>query len=474
MKLTVLVPSEDYRASAGARIRYEGLAQGLAGAGITLSLTSIETFDPSTTHSDVILISKCHDARAIVTAAILSRRGKLVGVDLFDDYFSQWTDSRLVRYRQWLTDLLRECNFCLCSTETMAQVVRGYEPDLPVHVVNDPARGHDAEEACRLADVKCAQARRDQIIRATWFGVGDNPHFTVGLTDLFAHSSVLCELSRGGMAVELTLLTNRRALRPEGLELISRLPVPCTVIEWSEENERQVLERSLLAFLPVAAQAFSAAKSLNRGWTALTYGCQVLSSGFELYAALEPLIYREPSDLLSDLAEGKLRLSNDNLEAYKNRLTAVGSAETEAMRLGQFLTRLAPSSTSDKSLICVVHGLSTRAEVHHLTQSVGGLSVASPYCSAKLDFDVFFRGRPARMKMAVSPKGAESLLSRTSRVQSQNQLSTRRAAKSVSYQLATYASSMVEVRRRLEEAFGPVRVIVSETSRLPLSASAEA
>jgi hypothetical protein len=473
MKLIVLVPSDEYLASAGARIRYGGLAPGLVAAGFTLCMESIASFDPSTTDCDALLISKCHDARAIIAAAILSERGKLVGVDLFDDYFSQHSNSGLVRYRQWLRELLQDCNFSLCSTETMAQVVRGYAPDLPIHVVNDPARDHDAEEACQLADAKGAEARQEQVIRATWFGVGDNPHFKVGLTDLSAHGSVLSELMRGGMAVDLTVLTNRRALQADGLELISRLPVPCTVIEWSEDVERQVLEKSLLAFLPVGAQAFSAAKSLNRAWTALTYGCQVLSSGLPLYAALEPIIYRNPVELISDLADGKLRLSTSNLESYKERLNAAGSAEKETLRLGEFLRRLTPQKATGGRLLCAVHGLSTRAEVHHLIQSVGGLSVASPHCSAKLDFDVFFRGPPGRMKMAVSRRGSESLLNPSSRVQSHSQHPTQRRAEPVAYQQATYAPSMREIRCRLEKAFGPVRVIVSETSRLPLSPSAD-
>lgn len=474
MKLIVLVPSEDYRASAGARIRYGGLAQGLAGAGITLCLEAIPTFDPSTTDCDAVLISKCHDARAIIAAAVLSRRGKLVGVDLFDDYFSQKIDSRLVRYRQWLTDLLQECDFCLCSTEPMAQVVRSYKPDVSVHVVNDPARDHDPEEACRLADFKAAEALRKRIIHATWFGVGDNPYFSVGLKDLLSHSAALSELMRDGMAVQLTVLTNRRALQADGLELISRLPVPCTLLEWSEEAERQVLEKSLLAFLPVGAQAFSAAKSLNRGWTALTFGCQVLSQGLPLYAALEPLIYREASSLLADLREGRLRLSTNSSDVYLDMLNAVGSAEAEALRLARFLGGLVSSRSVDDAKLCVVHGLSTRGEVHELAQSVGGLSVASPYCSAKLDFDVTFRGGPSSMQMSLSAAGSERLLRPTTRGQSQSQLSIKRAAAPVSYQLASYAASMGLIRRHLEEAFGPVRIIVSETSRLPLSASAEA
>ncbi len=495
MKLTVLVPSDDYRSSAGARIRYGRLAQGLSAVGVSLHLESITAFDPAAAKCDALLISKCHDAKSLLAAAVVSRRGKLVGVDLFDDYFSQATDSRLNAYREWLAGLLQDCDFCLCSTDMMAEVVQSYKPELPTHVVNDPARAHSVETTLQLVESKIAEAHQRRIIRAAWFGVGDNPYFPVGLTDLYTHASVLSELTRSGMAVELAVLTNRRSLRPEGLELISRLPVPCTVMEWSESAEREVLEKSLLAFLPVATQRFSSAKSLNRAFTALSYGCQVLSVGHPLYATLQPLVYREPNAFLADLSQGRLRLSAGTSEVYREKLHDFGSAETEALRLAEFMKGLVPAPAHDPVRLCVVHGLATRAEIHHLAQSLGGLSVASPYCSANLDFDVFFRGLPPEMIMAISPRASGQVVSdtisrseRDASVASRSilNLSPRRLenhsadriaagpSAPLPYQLATYAPSMREIRRQLKETFGPIRLIISETSRVPVSTSVEA
>jgi hypothetical protein len=491
MKLTVLVPSDDYRSSAGARIRYGGIAQGLSGEGIALELESIASFDPATADCDALLISKCHDARSVLAAAVLSRRGKLVGVDLFDDYFSQTEDSRLIRYRDWLADLLQECDFCLCSTEAIAGVVRSYSSDVSTHVVNDPAREHSVDAVLRAVQTKLEEANSTGVIQVAWFGVGDNPYFDVGLTDLFAHSSALSDLTHGGKRVNLTVLTNRRALRADRLELMSRLPVPYNIMEWSEALERDVLDRSLLAFLPVSAQRFSSAKSLNRAFTAFSHGCQVLSVGHPLYAALEPLVYRDARSLLSDLSHGTLRLSASHSALYREKLQALGSAEVEALRLSEFLKSLIPSPAREDSRLCVVHGLSTRAEVHHLTRSLRGLSVASPYCSADLDFDVSFRGQPPEMTMVVDrqpspdvPPSANSKSHRESRIGRGTFLnlpsrSPQRAANKppagsslpVSYQLATYSRSIREIERQLKEVFGPIRLIISETSRLPVSGS---
>jgi hypothetical protein len=103
MKICVIAPKEGYLAQAGVRIRYQRIAGRLETAGHELQiriiddLQSVEAFD-----CDIYLFSKCHDARSQIVARELCRIGKVIGVDLFDDYFSQSRDSRFVRQREWL------------------------------------------------------------------------------------------------------------------------------------------------------------------------------------------------------------------------------------------------------------------------------------------------------------------------------------------------------------------------------------
>ena len=122
MRVSILVPSDEYRNYAGARIRYGRLQPQLAQLGVSLQLEDVASCRPDQSECDVLLISKCHDARSLIAAAGVSRREKLVGVDLFDDYFSQFADARLFGFRNWLNQLLPICNFALCSTEAMAKV----------------------------------------------------------------------------------------------------------------------------------------------------------------------------------------------------------------------------------------------------------------------------------------------------------------------------------------------------------------
>lgn len=495
MKMIVLVPSDEYRSYAGARIRYGRLAPELAARGIDLTLIDIARFDPSSADYDLVLVSKCHDARSLILAAAVSARGKLVGFDLFDDYFSQEDDSRLTRYRAWLRQLAPVCDFALCSTSVMVEVIRRYRRDLPVYVMNDPAPQHDTNSIARVVAKKLADARNLQRLRLAWFGIGDNPYFPVGLTDVAAHGAAIQELSASGMAVDLTILTNRRALTADGLALIQQLPIAVNVNEWSEPAELDLLREALVALLPVNASSFSRGKSLNRAFTALSSGCQVLSVGYPLYSALEPLIYRDPRELAVDLVRGSPRLSAATACEYRNKLEAFASAETEARNLVAFLATV-KGTEDDRSLpLVAIHGHSTLAETHSLARKVGGLSVASPFCPATFDFDVVFRGSLDHLTMLISQRASSQLLPHvraqlTGRARFRNEQylcvqadsprtpaairSTDLADEPIPFQLATYANVMDEVERRIIDAFGPCRTFVSEISRLPFPLAARA
>jgi hypothetical protein len=486
MKLLVLVPSNDYKASAGARIRYTRLSASLAHRGLHLTMVSISEFDPVATDCDAVIISKCHDARSVIAAAVLSSRGKLVGVDLFDDYFSDAEDSRLFRHRNWLSQIIDICDFALCSTDAMARVVAGYRAGLPTHKMNDPGPEQDLDRLAISIDRKLTLARDQRLIRVAWFGVGDNPYFSAGLSDLAAHGVALRELIRHGFSIELTVLTNRRALTAQGLSLVNQLPVPTRVEEWGERAERHLLDQADVVFLPVNARNFSAAKSLNRAVTALARGCQVLSVGYPLYSALDNLIYRDPLELVADFAEGSMRFSAAAMGEYRHKMESLASAMTEAEALAHFLGGISSQASGRRpSLLKLVHGQSTRMEAHKLARSVSALSVASPFCTAAFEFDVVFRGASNGLEMLVSRAAAERLRPdlrhrlkrsgryfRVDRGGDEPESGARAADWStapVGFQLARYSSTMKQIEETLADSFGPGRTIFSEVSPLPFA-----
>lgn len=490
MKIVVLVPSAEYRNYAGARIRYQRILPQLEAAGIELELHDISRFTPQSADADVLIVSKCHDARALVAAAIFGARGKLVGVDLFDDYFSQVGDSRMVRFRNWLSQMLSSCHFALCSTDQMAKVIHAYRADLPVHVMNDPASHLGIDKLPDILTRKLNDVRDTRRLIVGWYGVGDNPYYPVGLRDLAAFGASLAELRSNDLDVELRVLTNRRALNASGLSFLKQLPVRTVEREWSEKAEQELLGSAFAAFLPVSSQPFSAAKSLNRAITALTAGCQVLSVGFPLYSKLDSLIYRDALSLLADIENGTPRLSSDNFESYRKAIQMFASADGEAARLVEFLTRI-QGAKSGGELLVLVHGYETNGTAHELIQAANGLSVASPYCRADLGFDVIFNGGIDMLGMFVSLQAASRLnpsfqqklgsssiffgrkflqIGENSRARHSSHASpVAWDETALPFQLATYGHSMAQIRSRIDAAFGACRVIVSESSPLPFA-----
>lgn len=484
--MSVLVPSEEYRNYAGARIRYGRLQPELARLRVDLRLEDVASFLPDTTDCDVLLVSKCHDARSLLAAAGVAQRGKLVGVDLFDDYFSQLADARLMGFRNWLHQLLPICAFALCSTKAMADVAARYRSDLPVHVLNDPA--DTVANLAEILRVKLTRALDERTLRLLWFGIGDNPYFDVGLSDLAAHGEFLNGLQRSGMAVELNVLTNPRALDAERLAWVTRLPVRTSIDEWSEAREKEHLSHAFACFLPVSAQAFSIAKSLNRAVTALASGCQAISTGYPLYEALDPFVYRDSRSFLADLMRGEMRHSAQASDDFCNAMQMMASPAVEARALLDFLEGVAPSIAARPNNVVLLHGHDANNAAHQLVHSFHGYSAASPYCSTELDLDVIFRGQWGRLTMFVAHKLAGQVqpevrgrLQQSKTVgigkywevpDDDTETTVGRVAAMpdeapIPLRMAMYGRAADEMRRRVEEVFGPSQTIISESSPIP-------
>lgn len=394
MKIGVIIPTEEQKGQAGVRIRYDRIKPALQALGHELELIPIQgmasTVQPN---NDIYLISKCYDARAILVAQHLRRNGKQVGVDLFDDYFSQQSDSRFVRLRYWLRSLLPHCAFILCSTHSMQNAVKTYAAHLPVHVMNDPALPFDSQKLAANLSRKFAKAQQNRQIDIAWFGMGDNPNFSVGLSDLAIFGSEIDRLRGHGYKVHLSILTNQRAMTADNLALIAKLATPYTIKEWSVDQEAALLSSSLISFLPVNAQNFSRVKSLNRAITALTSGTQVLSAGYPLYHSLRSFIYRTSSQLIADLNRGELALRDETLEAFREVINQVADVDTEARSLINFLnaiSEIAPESDTN-AIFAVIHGKETIGDIHKFAQKINVLSVASPLCKIDINFDVRFQ-----------------------------------------------------------------------------------
>lgn len=383
MRIVVVRPSNDQPPPAGVRIRYLRLQAALKPLGHTLEVKAEGKFVDrmSLDDADLFLFSKCYDARSVSLAALAHARGKLCGVDLFDDYFSQRHDSRLLRRQAWLAALLPHLDFALCSTPRMAEVMAQIDDKLPVHVLNDPYESFDPGAVSRILVEKFAAATESKRIEMAWFGVGTNALFPIGLHDVLAWVDTLRRLQRGPFEVALTILTNTKSLDVNGLAMIRRLGLPVKVALWSEEEERALLERSLVAFLPVNAQSFSIAKSLNRAITALVSGTQILVAGHPLYDQLGDFLYTMPENLIEDLEGGALRVREETVASLAERLTQLANPIVEAGAFDLFLRDLVAERSlpsADRSFL-LVHGWRSSQGIERYARQLEILTVASPF-----------------------------------------------------------------------------------------------
>lgn len=488
MKLIVLAPSAQYLASAGNRIRYQRLREPLAKSGCTLAIASVGQTgkELEVARGDVVLFSKVQDARSVGLARDLRANGIHVGVDLFDDYFSQTADARFAPQRLWLEAMAGSISFFLCSTKRMQAVAQGTLRDVPGFVLNDPFERFEVAQLAQTIKARRVAALESGVLDVLWFGMGDNPSFPIGLHDLTQYGYLLGDLERQGFAVNLTVLTNLRALDARGLALLRQLPVEAKVEEWSHGRESELLGSSLISFVPVNAQPFSIAKSLNRAVTALTAGTQVLTAGYPLYDVLGPFFYTDPAGLAEDVRSGELRVSAPNLAALGEKLNEISNPVSEARALQAFLAALPAADTeADLRPLAILHGERTNAGIHSFARQNGWLSLGSPYTPAGAAFDahlaVFEAGAAPAVRLT-SAAAARLSASAVAPVQISDKpvgLAFEIALDRMHPQLvpliasaakATSPSAQAAMRSRVDAAvqtiyqdmFGPLRIIESE------------
>lgn len=484
MRITAFVADDQALGSAGVRIRYDRLRPALSALGHQLDVVvATAAITDEQLKTDCAIITKVYDGRAAALARRLRVQGARVGVDIFDDYFSQRDDARFTQLRGWMTQLAPHLDFALCATGPMRDRLARLLPGLPAHVINDPHEPLDPKAIAASVAEAAARARRDRVIPIAWFGIGDNGHFQVGLDDVAAFGGHLSAFARHGWSARLRVLTNPRAMTVARLEGLARLPIPYEVEEWTAPRQEALLRDALVSFLPVNAQAFSTVKSMNRGVSALLGGTQVLSVGYPLYAPLGPMIYHDAGAILDDLDHDRLRLRRATLPVLSELLSRAGDPDFEAGALAAFLAaRTAQAGTAPHGPLVVVHGCQSTGITHKAVGRLGALSIAHPFLpaprfnpdlalssvGADLVADLSRRGRDRLahdLRDLVVPAG-ESRFRLVLPVQAlglqPGQAPSPGARTGMMAQLASYDAGLVLLRAAIRHLFGADELVISE------------
>ena len=389
MRICMVTPSEEFSASAGVRIRYDRIALAMRELGHDMVLQPIANFQSRSDFShDVYVFAKTYTPVANVLARRMRQAGCPVGIDVFDDYFTQTADTRLLRYRLWFDGMAEIADFFLCSTRRLAAAITPLLRGKPLGIVADPSDMIDQQLLDHVTRRKEAELAAGAPLQIAWFGIGDNPYFPVGLRDLSAYGGWLKGFR--GQGAELHILTNVRALNATGLAMLRRLPLPVTVEEWTAQREREALLKSHVCFIPVNSQPFSKVKSLNRAITALAAGCQVLSAGFPLYEEIGAFVYRSAEALNGDLAARRPLLRSGSVGPFAALMTERANPYrgAAAMLAAIEQVRLAPPAAAEAgdgpprfaADLAVLHGSLPDAKLHKLVQRLNGFAVKGPTC----------------------------------------------------------------------------------------------
>jgi|GEM_PF-3563865 len=407
MKVTIVVPSREFLDSAGVRIRYQRFLEPALVQGVSINIAVIDDVarEVSSFSCDCYIFCKTFSSEALILSCAMRRQGKMVGHDLFDDYFSQLGDPRLLRYRNWLREVLLFADFAIVGTAVLEKGIQTYlgQHGIATFVVRDPAPLFDLERALRLADSKISFARSSRELRIAWFGIGDNPFFPVGIDDLASCGGHLQKLRSAGWAVDLCIATNARALTADALGHMRYMLGEFCLEQWSVEKESELLDRSAVALLPVNGQSFSRAKSLNRAITALAHGAQILSVGYPLYSDIGALTYRDGAELDVDISNGRHRVGTQHKALIEQFISAfAGGSEFGRVLSSLWLQHRSHGRVGQCGTLVCVHGPGSSAQVHKLVVKAGGISVGSPYSNKNWNYQVRFEQQDGGLEMFVA------------------------------------------------------------------------
>ena len=92
--------------------------------------------------ADIVILSKIFTSDSLHIISLCRALRVKVGIDLFDDYFSDKNLSVFSRLRAWLELVSTLVDFMICSTDRMKDIASEYFQGDLVHKINDTKAPH--------------------------------------------------------------------------------------------------------------------------------------------------------------------------------------------------------------------------------------------------------------------------------------------------------------------------------------------
>lgn len=392
--------------NAGISIRINPIIERLQAQGIDVSLVTYKDLIGCLLNASgkpaiaTYVFSKPHRSEYLSCMLALQSIGCRVGIDIFDNYYSESGALREFGVQSIWKNILHEADFCVFSTMYLLEYARKLEINSKdMFVIGDPVYPDSYEPLKKRGVTKWNQFLQEcNYINVAWFGIDANPYFFAGLSDIFF------EISRLREFLEYPSWFFKKRIRqkvsictkdvPDSRKLVielNRIGINAEFVQWSRDTCTQLLEESHAVFLPTNNSDFSLSKTHNRLAEALSSNCLVYTCPNSLYTQFKsPLCidsYSEFARLFADLSSGSDIAEKSQIAL--EHISRLIKNNDDSTHFCNFLMRATKEGYSRRNRIVSLVGTTKDAENIKILRKAGAIiaGVISPLIKSPPSYD---------------------------------------------------------------------------------------
>ena len=385
--------------NAGYTIRTKPITESLHNYDFSVNIIELSDFTANYTtlksSYEIVVFSKLFNDLALLLASDLKKAGKILILDLFDNYLA-YSPSCLGRgLQRRMATLVSLADGVIASTENMKQIVQklGYQN---VVQISDPIQPNlNGDKFLN----KWYSSSPELIF--TWFGISGNPHYKAGLMDLIESVRRIANLFRQLEPIyqcRLVICTNNNTNIVKVLEVMRSHSISTSFQLWEPDTFEILMSQTHCVLIPTNNTPFVMAKTHNRASTAIMSGCLVLVDDHPEYNQLVPHVYQNWSDFTSDLLTLNREQIVKKVSKAQDFLMSIYSPETITRKLATFLNKQLMENPENKDKNAVKNHLSPMFIVGKnssgpeikLARKAGYLCVGSKLLNPNLSYDIQF------------------------------------------------------------------------------------
>ena len=403
-KIVYWVVADVSSKNAGYRLRIEPLAKALKNYSISPVIISTDELvnyvKKIVVDAIAVIVSKPSDTETLLCIKYLLAHDVRVLADYFDNYLS-WSPSLYKRGIpwQWLSVMKIVSGICV-STPFIAETVCKIGLS-EVCLVSDPSVERLGGESFLSSNLHTKWHKPDQL-ELLWFGISNNPYYSVGIDDLISWERVISYISArlsGVLHLRLTICTNRTPNIESAIVGLRSADINIRFVEWTEKNCEELLMDSHLVLLPSNLSGFSLSKTHNRCSDAIDFQCLVLSSPNGPYHDIPGAVYRDIDILCNDLTNLDPTHIANVINQSRSYLSETHAISEQAYNLAKFISKKNKSNSKNNCPILLplllppvlIVGSGSPIKAIKSSRNLGYISASAQDFNLSINFDILLR-----------------------------------------------------------------------------------